>query len=263
MERSEGWGGSCESLTHHPMMALKRSRFSGSDSSLSSIGYCGDSSGVNSLGVPTPMHASRHSAASGSPVGFGYAHRAQSAQESARMRQVSSEEVAAKLKTFNETGRVEGFLADAAWFKNPLVKIEGDSRVIILGYGLLRHLCDEVTYDVHSSYAQSHDSFLIEAEVTYNWRWPFKHLMKPLCFHLFDSVHIRDATDDVVPEVSHQTISPGFREWQCYKIEQVWDASPSIGAHFVSTPFMRLTAVICYVYEAVVLFFAVLFALAA
>ena len=266
MKRNESgpFEGLSVNVQQQQVSRLRRSCFSGSESSISSLGYCAESSGNTPAHfVPTTPRQSVQWQQLSQPSPTTYRPRSHSLQSQgsvSRSIPVHAEDVATRLKTFNEIGRAEGFLADEAWFKNPLVKIEGDSRVIKLGYGMLKWMCEEVTYDVNSCYAGSKDSYFVEADVTYTWKWPLRCALKPLSFHLFDSVHIRDATDDIVPEMPSLT-SPGFRSWQCYKIEQVWDASPSIGSHFVTAPIMKLTAFFCYLYDAVILFFAVLFGL--
>ena len=174
-------------------------------------------------------------------------------------RPVGAADVAQRLKEFNERPGVE-FLADDAWFRNPLVKIEGNARVVGLGYAILRLVCEEVSYTVLSSYATSEANYLVEADVTYRWRWPMRAAVKPLTFHLFDSVHIRDANDELMAGLPVADAREGAaRDWECYEIEQVWDTSQSIVVHFVSSPFVKVAALALYVWDAALLFVALLF----
>ena len=154
--------------------------------------------------------------------------------------------IAAQVKEMHETPSAgKGFLSEGASFKNPLLKVDENTKVILLMYALIQYLFN-IKYTVKSSFSGKNDSVLIEANIEYSTTTLLRYIISPFSFHLFHSVHLtEEETEDGT-------------DWRCSKIEEVWDFNAiSIGAHIITWPFVQLASLWCWISEVVVTALAV------
>eukprot|EP01060_Flectonema_neradi_P040408 TRINITY_DN9196_c4_g1_i1.p1 TRINITY_DN9196_c4_g1~~TRINITY_DN9196_c4_g1_i1.p1 ORF type:complete len:153 (+),score=15.18 TRINITY_DN9196_c4_g1_i1:63-521(+) len=104
--------------------------------------------------------------------------------------------VANQVKEMHETPSAgKGFLSEGASFKNPLLKVDSNTKVILLMYAIIHYLFN-IRYTVKSSFSGKNDCVLIEANIEYTTTTILRYIIRPFSFHLFHSVHLTEEEND-------------------------------------------------------------------